>query len=348
MVTQAFFTVVVMTDTDSSKTGDRANGNIVFRVTFCGRTVISAPVILCVLAFWRENNLSEQSDNLGRGRGRIRRPVNIPVLKRTIVLLAGGVTGLGSVLTGLGAQLAFAPMLNWMLGFAPDKAQGTALRYALYVALMGLVGAMTAKSGMCLLLPGCLLLFLSATTGAILTNRFTPAPQNFRMRRIFQVGGIAVTLLTILNITQRNAFNMSYGFAGSPPLTLVLFGLATGALSQVLSLPGGLLLIPALVFWGGYHAREAVLLALGMVLLASLLPTWGYGKRGLIDRFYGDAAIIGGMVGAFGGGMLLMRLGSGERGDKIIMTLSAAVAMFLCGRELARLLTTEPTPAPKS
>ncbi len=65
--------------------------------------------------------------------------------------------------------------------------------------------------------------------------------------------------------------------------------------------------------------------------LASALPVWSYAKRGLIDPIYGNWAVIGGMFGGFLGGLLLARIP--ENG---VLYLFAVVAMFLCGRELAR------------
>src|SRR5579883_2766807 len=95
-------------------------------------------------------------------RKKRRKPLNIVLWKSIIVAVAGGVTGLGSALTGLGAQMAFAPMLTWMLGFRPEKAQGTALRYALFASAVA-VAAFGAARG----LPGgffwrALLLFIGA------------------------------------------------------------------------------------------------------------------------------------------------------------------------------------------
>ena len=51
------------------------------------------------------------------------------------------------------------------------------------------------------------------------------------------------------------------------------------------------------------------------------------------------------MIGAFAGGFLLRVLGSGINGDKIALTISLAAAMFLCGRELSRLLYAGAEPA---
>ena len=285
--------------------------------------------------------MSEQTSDSSKRKARRRGPLNIMGIKRGIVLVSGFFTALVSVITGLGAQMAFAPMLIWMLGFSAEKSQGTALRYAVFAALTGLLGALFLQRGLLTTLPDGLPLFLGATFGAVLAAKATPAPTNFSARRIFQTIGVGVTLFVIVQAGQRSLFGPTAGFRGSTFPTLLLFGAVTGAISQSMTLPSGLLLIPALTFWGGYHAVQAILLSLVVVLLAGLLPAWSYGRRGLSDRFYGDAAILGGLPGGFLGGILLLKLGGGEHGDRVVLTLMAAVAMFLCGRELARLMTAD-------
>ena len=258
------------------------------------------------------------------------------------MLLVGLLTGFSSAVTGLGGHLALEPTMVWALGFSKGKAHGTALRFAFFASLMALLGALLTKAIGCMTLTGSIALFFGANIGSFVMMRLTPAPNNFRLRRLFQTVGIGIALGAILQLASRSSFTVGYGFQGSPPLVLFGFGLATGAISRIMSLPGGMLLIPALYFFGGYHALHAALLALGMTLLASLLPSIFYAKHGLVDRHYGDVATVGGMAGAFAGGAILGRLGGGMQGDKIVLTLSLAAAMFLCGRELARLLYAPP------
>ena len=263
------------------------------------------------------------------------------------MLLVGLLIGLSSAVTGLGGHLALEPTMEWALGFSKGKAHGTALRFAFFTALMAILGAVCAGVIAWPFLLGSVALFLGANLGSFAVMRLTPAAENIRLRRIFQTIGIGAALLAILQAAPRGAYDTGYGFYGSSALTLLLFGLATGAVARVMALPGAMLLIPALYFFGGYHAAQALLLALGMTLLASLLPSVLYSKSGLCDRHYGDMATVGGMAGAFAGGLLLRPLASGANGDKVILTVSLAAAMFLCGRELSRLLAASSETAPK-
>src|SRR5689334_20568563 len=76
---------------------------------------------------------------------RRRKPLNISRIKSVIVFVVGSLTALGGALTGLGAQVAFAPMLTWMLGFNAEKAQATAMRYAAFAAAASVFGAYAAN-----------------------------------------------------------------------------------------------------------------------------------------------------------------------------------------------------------
>ena len=263
------------------------------------------------------------------------------------MLLVGLLTGFGSAVTGLGGHLALEPTMEWALGFSKGKAHGTALRFAFFTSLLALLGAVTAGVIKWPFLIGSAALFLGANIGSFAVMRLTPAADNIRLRRIFQTVGIGIALFAIVQAVPRSIYNVGYGFQGSSLPTLLLFGLATGAAARITALPGAMLLIPALYFFAGYHAAQAILLALGMTLLASLLPSVLYSKSGLCDRHYGDVATASGMAGAFAGGFLLRALGNGINGDKIVLTISLAAAMFLCGRELSRLMYTSSETAAK-
>ena len=52
------------------------------------------------------------------------RKLNVNGIKTIVVFFAAVGTAMGSAVTGFGAQIAFAPMLTWMLGFSSEKAPG--------------------------------------------------------------------------------------------------------------------------------------------------------------------------------------------------------------------------------
>jgi uncharacterized membrane protein YfcA len=277
-------------------------------------------------------------------RTRARRPLNLTRVKSVIVFFAGGLTALGSALTGLGAQVAFAPMLTWMLGFGPEKAAATAWRYAAAAALAAVVGVCVATrvTMQAYRLPDVIpvyllhgaLLFLGATIGALLAAPLAQDRAPRGRRQLFQFVGILVTLFVILQTTRQSWLNATHFTAWNVWWQLALLGLAVGALTQALGLASGILMVPALIYFGGFTASQSIALSLLVITLASALPAWTYTRQGLADTTYGNAALLGGILGGFGGGLLLAHLP-----EKVLLYLFAVIAMFLCGRELARLTT---------
>lgn len=263
------------------------------------------------------------------------RKLNVSGIKKAVVFVAAMLTGVGSGVTGLGAQMAYAPMLTWMLGFRPDKALGTAMRYATIVALAALLGAFSQQTSHLPLLSGGLLLFAGATLGAIFCAKFTPKPEQMGLRQIYLTVGVGLMVWVIIQTSSRNLFTNTSGMGWNSPAALFVLGVISGGLTQALALPGGLLLVPGLHFLSGFKPVEAIVLSLAVVLFASLLPAWSYAKKGLWDETYGFASLLGGMIGGLCGGALMVKIGIAS--DKWLIYIFAVISMFLCARELARL-----------
>jgi|SRR5579871_4628230 len=299
---------------------------------------------------------------------RRRKPLNLVRIKSVIVFVVGSLTALGGAITGLGAQVAFAPMLTWMLGFNAEKAQATAMRYAAFAAAASVFGAYAAHqmgyganpaAGVQqevsaaqfwpgnLLLSG-LLIFLGATIGAIFTAGLAPKPHQVGRRRIFQTMGVGLGILVIsearLHLAAGTAhIALWHNMPHLAWLALLAMGIVVGGLTQVMGLSGGVLMVPALFFLGGYTAGQAATLSLLVVCLAALLPAWSYGRRGLVDTTYATPAVVGGLFGGLMGGLLLPHLS-----EMMIVILFSGIAMFLSARELARMALERPNPPESS
>ena len=87
---------------------------------------------------------SGEENETPRNPYRRRRQLNVAGIKSFIVFVVGTITALIGGVTGMSAQVIFAPMLTWMLGFAPEKAQGTAMCYAAWAASAASAGAYVA------------------------------------------------------------------------------------------------------------------------------------------------------------------------------------------------------------
>jgi uncharacterized protein len=91
--------------------------------------------------------------------------------------------------------------------------------------------------------------------------------------------------------------------SGQIILILILIGLAAGVLSGLVGVGGGIIVVPALVFFLGFTQHEAQGTSLGLLLLpVGILAVLSYYNKGYIDiKVVGIMAIafvIGGWIGS--------------------------------------------------
>ena len=277
---------------------------------------------------------------------RRRKKLNQPLIKSVIVLAAATVTAVGSAITGLGAHLAFAPMLTWMFGYAPEKAQGTALRYGLIATLAAVAVSLYYQDHAAVHVSRGLLLVIGATIGAVAAAPLSPKPAAIGARRALQAIAILAAIFTVTEATHMSALTRSQSHYAHWDAwwQLVSLGLVVGAITQAARLTGGTLLMPALFFLTAMPDRlsatgvrpitasEAVTEALIVVFAASLMPAWGYAQRRLADSTYFMPSTLGAIVGGAFGGWLLTRLL-----ERSVLVAFGVVAMFFAAREIARL-----------
>jgi uncharacterized membrane protein YfcA len=272
-----------------------------------------------------------------------RRQLNVGGIKNGIVLIVASIIAAGSAITGLGAHLAYAPSLQWMFGFRPEKAQLVAMRYAACAALSAII--VLTRNGVLsgALMVSAAVIFLGSTVGALLGATFTLKSEMLNARRFFQVVGVGLCVWTLIQASRLSSLNPSVAVAqwdsnGS------LFGITVGVglLAQASRLTSGLLLIPSLYFLGGFSAMQAIGVSLSVVLLATLLPSLSAGRQPLPEPTYLTPSLFGGLIGGIAGGLGLLRLS-----DKGILIAFAVVAMYLCGQELTRIYY-ESLPSPQT
>jgi uncharacterized membrane protein YfcA len=274
---------------------------------------------------------------------RRRKKLNVTAIKTTIVFFVGMATALGSALTGLAPQAALAPSLRWMFGFAPEKAQGSALRFVCFAVFAALVGVSIGHGvNSAMLLGNGIAAFLGATVGALIVLPIAKTTALTASRRLFLTAAMGVTLWVVTDSARLNEYHV-HTVAPVGLLAVAGIGLLVGALTQAGVLPGGLLMVAGLYYLGHFGAVPAIATSLLVIVLAALLPAWGYGKQGLVDTDYGGATITGGILGGIGGGIVLAYSAHNPRP---VLMFFGVVAMFLCARELYRLTMSTPDEPP--
>jgi len=92
-------------------------------------------------------------------------------------------------------------------------------------------------------------------------------------------------------------------------ITLLLIGLAAGVLSGLVGVGGGLIIVPALIFFLGYTQHQAQGTSLGLLLLpVGILAVMNYYNKGQIDVKVVAVMSIAFVLGGWLGSKLALRL----------------------------------------
>lgn len=92
-------------------------------------------------------------------------------------------------------------------------------------------------------------------------------------------------------------------------ITLLVIGLAAGILSGLVGVGGGLIVVPALIFFMGYSQHQAQGTSLGLLLLpVGILAVINYYNKGFIDIKVVAVMSIAFIVGGWLGSKLALRL----------------------------------------
>jgi uncharacterized membrane protein YfcA len=105
-------------------------------------------------------------------------------------------------------------------------------------------------------------------------------------------------------------------------LVFIVIGLAAGVLSGLFGVGGGILIVPALVFFAGFPTKTALGTSLGALLLpVGLLGAYIYYQHGNLDIRASLLIAVGLFLGAFAGAQFAQALPAA--------TLQRAFAVFI-------------------
>lgn len=116
-------------------------------------------------------------------------------------------------------------------------------------------------------------------------------------------------------------------------LILLLIGIAAGMLSGFVGVGGGILIVPALVFFLGFTQHQAQGTSLAMMIPPiGLLAVWNYYKAGQVNLTAAAILCLTFFVGAFLGSKLSIAMDPGKVKKIFAVVMMAASLKMLFGK----------------
>jgi hypothetical protein len=208
--------------------------------------------------------------------------------------------GLGMGLLGGGGSIVAVPVFTFLLHMAPKDA---------IVASLAVVGLAAATGAIGALVRGVVPVTVTLTVGLAATaGAFAGGLAGARLDDRVQLailGGVMLAAAFVM--WQRPGREGAGGSSASRPV-LMLLGLGVGALTGLVGVGGGFLIVPALVFGAGMPMQQAASASLFVIALAALSGLAGYAGHATIawDFVLPFAAVAA--AGTLAGGGLASRM----------------------------------------
>ena len=107
-------------------------------------------------------------------------------------------------------------------------------------------------------------------------------------------------------------------------IILIIIGVTSGILSGTFGVGGGILIVPALIYFLGLTQREAQGTSLAILLLpVGIFAVYNYHKAGLINYWYALVILITFVIGAYFGSLIAI-----ASPDKILKRVFGGVMML--------------------
>lgn len=251
------------------------------------------------------------------------------------LLLVGAVAGLLSGLLGVGGGIIMVPLLVGVLGFDQHRAHASSLAAIVLIAVagsvrFGLAGEIVVPVGLALGIGG----LVGSTLGAHLMHRLSPAA----LKAVFGFVMILAGLRMVLG-GDPGPGQPAGELAGA--LLGVAIGLLAGVASGVAGIGGGVVMVPAMVFFLGVDQHAAEGTSLLAILFTAVAGTRVNLSHGRVD--VGQAIVIGlgGVLSAVAGASLALYI-SGPTLTRLFGAFVTAVGL----RMLVRLRRSRRVPTP--
>jgi len=202
----------------------------------------------------------------------------------------GLLLGLVGGMLGIGGGLVAIPLLAWAYGMNQALAQGTAL---VMITPNVLVGFVRYRQRHPIKLGQLASMLLPAVVTARLSARLATTMDAGLLRLSFAGFLLTLTALMVWQQRRQAAGQVSQPW---PARWLPLVGVASGFMSGMFTIGGGMVVVPALVLLFGVQQTAAQGIALAMVVPGAVVALVSYAQSGHVDWAVGLPLAAGGVL----------------------------------------------------
>jgi uncharacterized membrane protein YfcA len=241
-------------------------------------------------------------------------------------IAVGLVAGLMSGVFGVGGGVVLVPGLAIVLGLTQHRAHATSLAAIILTATAGAAG-FASQGSIDMEAAGFTAggAVVGALLGAQIMTRISPS----RLRLSFAILLIAVSVQLVIGAVPQGDADLP----GLAPLWFAVLGVAAGALSSVMGVGGGVILVPALVLLFGYSQQIAEGTSLAIIVPTAVAGSVQHARHGHTDWRTGLVVGSGGIIGALGGSAVAHLVDAA-----VLQRLFGALLLLVGGQLLIRTL----------
>jgi len=232
------------------------------------------------------------------------------VLTGLFNLLLGMGLGVAGGLLGIGGGLIAIPVLGYLYGMDQHLAQGTAL---VMIAPNVLIGFWRYHQRHAVHLRSVALICVFSMAATYVAARFAAGLDAHLLHTAFAVFLIVLAVYFVSQLKDKPSTPVDAAHAAQvaphamPIAALPLMGIASGAMSGIFTVGGGLVVVPALVTFFGMPQTRAQGMALALVVPGSVIALATYAHAGHVDWGTGIPLALGGVISVSWGVALAYR-----------------------------------------
>lgn len=218
-------------------------------------------------------------------------------------LSLGLLAGIMSGLFGIGGGAVLVPLLVLWVKMPQHRAHATSLAAIILTAASGTVRyAISDSVNYSAALGISAGAVAGAFFGAALMHRLSPT----RLRQAFAILMVLVALQMLLGFTPESGVTQVTGIAAI--VAYVVLGLVAGALSALMGVGGGVIMVPAMVLLFGFTQHVAEATSLLIIIPTATIGALRHAKNNYTDWRMGLSLGLGGIAGAAAGASVALQL----------------------------------------